>query len=151
VTASVRDNAGVSILALAFVLGVAVFCVSVSGPRAVPAWVFANRVPYNEALTRVDMIKLEPVDISGIRGLADALREAEPFHPVGVSGREGRAILDVLGGEETDVLRARIRDIVYAYSVELEGEYYNVCVVFKEDRDDAMVTGTYWVVAIKFH
>jgi len=146
-----RDNAGVSILALAFVLGVAVFYVSVSGPRAVPAWVFANRVPYNEALTRVDMVKLEPEDISGFRGLIDALQAAEPFHPVGVSGREGKAVLDILGGEETDVLRARIRDIVYAYSVELDGECYNVCIVFKEDRDDAMVTGTYWVVAIKFH
>ena len=70
------------------------------------------------------------------------------MHPVEASGRVDKKIVDLLGGEETDVLRARVKDTVYCYSIEVNGEYYNVCIVFNEDRWRAMVTGTFWVAGM---
>ena len=70
------------------------------------------------------------------------------MHPVEASHRVGKKIVDLLGGEETDVLRARVKDTVYFYSIDVNGEYYNVCIVFNEDRRRAMVTGTFWVAGM---
>lgn len=127
------------------VIGVGAYIFIFSRPEGPPAWIFASKVPYNEALNREGMVLLEEGDASKFKSFDQALREADPIHPVEAPGRVGRKIVDLLGGEETDIPRARVEDVVYCYSVEVNGEYYNVCIIFHEDRDSAMVTGTYWV------
>jgi hypothetical protein len=132
------------IAASGVVIGVGAY-IFLSRPEGTPAWIFASKVSFNEVLNREGMVHLEERDASKFKTFDQALREADPIHPVEAPGRVGRKIVDLLGGEETDIPRARVKDVVYCYSIEVNGEYYNVCIIFHEDRDDAMVTGTYWV------
>ncbi len=133
------------IVASGLVIGVGAYIFIFSGPEGHLAWIFASKVSFNEALTREDMVRLEEKDVSKFDSFDQALREADPLHPVEDPGRVGRRIVDLLGGEETDIPRARVKDTVYCYSIEVGGEYYNVCIVFHEDRQRAMVMGTFWV------
>jgi hypothetical protein len=118
------------IAASGLVIGVGAY-IFLSRPEGTPAWIFASKVSFNEVLNREGMVHLEERDASKFKTFDQALREADPIHPVEAPGRVGRKIVDLLGGEETDIPRARVN--------------YNVCIIFHEDRDDAMVTGTYWV------
>lgn len=146
-----KNNASFSVVALAFILGLGVLYLSVLDSQKVPAWIFANKVPYNETLTRLGIIELEEQDISRFHGLIEAIRESDPIRPVGISNRKGKIIIDLLGGEDTDVARARVIDVVYCYSVKLDGEYYNICIVFIEERERAMLSGAFWVAGIQPH
>ena len=94
------------------------------------------------------MVHLEEREASRFKDFAQAIRESDPMHPVEAPHSVGKKIVDLLGGEETDVLRARVKDTVYCYSIEVNGEYYNVCIVFNEDPRRAMVTGTLWVAGM---
>ncbi len=136
------------IAASGFVIGIGAYVFIFSKPEGPPSWIFVSKVPFNEALTRVDMVHLKERDASKIDDFAQALQESDPMHPVEASGRVGKKIVALLGGEGTDIPRARVKDTVYCYSVEFNEEYYNVCIVFNEDRQRAMVTGTYWVAGM---
>lgn len=145
---SLKDKVSLSIVAFAIILGLCIFSLSVIESRKVPAWIFAYNVPYNETLTRLDLIELEEQDLFRFHGLVEALRESDPLSPVRIPNRKGKMIVDLLGGEDTDVARARVRNVVYCYSIELEGNYYNVCIIFLEESKRAILTGAYWVAGI---
>ena len=145
---SLKDKVSLSVVAFTIILGLCIFSLSVIESRKVPAWIFAYNVPYNETLTRLDLIELEEQDISRFHGLVEALRRSDPLSPVRIPHRKGKMIVDLLGGEDTDVARARVRNVVYCYSIELEGNYYKVCIIFLEDSKRAILTGAYWVAGI---
>jgi hypothetical protein len=54
-------------------------------------------------------------------------------------------LVDFLGGESTDLRRARVVDIVYVYSVAAKGKYYNLVIVFHEKKTRATQNGWYWL------
>jgi len=84
----------------------------------------------------LSIVELRAQDIARFRGLDDALEsaipDARPITPVVTSNFFWRLLVDNLGGEAADLLRARVRDSVYVYSVESEGRYFNVCIVFED-------------------
>lgn len=144
-----KINVSFSIIALALILGLGTFYLSVLETQKVPAWIFALGVPLNETLARLDLIHIKEQDIDRFHGLVEALNESDPFKPVKIPNRMGKKIINFLGGEDTAVKRAYVKDIVYCYSMEIEGNYYNVCIIFLEDRNRAMVSGAYWVGGVK--
>lgn len=100
-------------------------------------------------------MELRAQDIARFRGLADALEraipDARPITPVVTSNFFGRLLVDNLGGEAIDLLRARVRDIVYVFSVESEGRYFNVCIVFEDSITRAKQNGWYWLGILGRH
>jgi hypothetical protein len=115
----------------------------------VPTYIFAREVPLERVLVPYSVVELKALDIARFRGLAEALQKAVPeakaITPRITSNLVGRMLVDFLGGESTDLRRARVVDIVYVYSVEAEGNYYNLVIVFQESRKRATQNGWYWL------
>jgi hypothetical protein len=120
-----------------------------SESEKVPTYIFAREVPLERVLVPYSVVELKAPDVSRFRGLAQALRGAIPdaraVTPVVTSNLVGRLLLDFLGGESTDLRRARVEATVYVYSVESEGKYYNLVIVFHESRKRATQNGWYWL------
>ncbi len=130
---------------IAFGLGLVVFYFSFSVQEEPPAWLFAYRVDYHETLSRIKIVDVSEGDLKALPNFRQAIEESNPLHPVPVRNSRGKSIVEFLGGEETDIPRARSVDRVYCYSIEISGSYYNVCIIFHEDLDRASVYGAYWV------
>lgn len=120
-----------------------------SESQKVPTYIFAREVPLENVLVPYSIVELKVLDIGRFRGLSDALQEAVPearaMLPKVTSNLVGRLLRDFLGGESTDLRRARVEDTVYVYSVESEGKYYNLVIVFHESRTRATQNGWYWL------
>jgi hypothetical protein len=115
----------------------------------VPTYIFAREVPLENVLVPYSIVELKGIEIARFRGLSEALQEAVPearaMSPKVTSNLVGRLLRDFLGGESTDLRRARVEDTVYVYSVESEGKYYNLVIVFHESRTRATQNGWYWL------
>ena len=140
-----RSRFGTYVLIMAFGLGLVVFYFGLSIQGGPPAWLFAYRVDYHETINRLGIVEISERDLKAFPNFRQAIEESNPLHPVSVRNRRGRRILEFLGGEETDVLRARVVDQVYCYSIEVSGSYYNICIIFQEDEGRASIYGAYWV------
>jgi hypothetical protein len=140
-----RSRFGTSVLILAFGLGLVVFYYSLSVQEGPPAWLFANRVGYHETINRIGIVEIRERDLKTFPNFKQTIEESNPLHPVSVRYSRGRRILEFLGGEETDVPRARSVDRVYCYSIEVSGSYYNICIIFHEDIRRMSGYGAYWV------
>ena len=115
----------------------------------VPTYIFAREVPLERVLVPYSVVELKVIDIARFRGLSEALQEAVPdaraVTPAVTSNLVGRLLRDFLGGESTDLRRARVEATVYVYSVGSEGKYYNLVIVFHESRTRATQNGWYWL------
>ena len=115
----------------------------------VPTYIFAREVPLESVLVPNSVVELKALDVARFKGLAQALQEAVPdaraVTPAVTSNLVGRLLRDFLGGESTDLRRARVEDTVYVYSVGSEGKYYNLVIVFHESRTRATQNGWYWL------
>ncbi len=115
----------------------------------VPTYIFAREVPLERVLVPYSVVELKVIDIARFRGLSEALQEAVPdaraVTPAVTSNLVGRLLRDFLGGESTDLRRARVEATVYVYSVGSEGKYYNLVIVFHESRKRATQNGWYWL------
>ena len=115
----------------------------------VPTYIFAREVPLERVLVPNSVVELKALDVARFKGLAQVLQEAVPdakaVTPAATSNLVGRLLRDFLGGESTDLRRARVEDAVYVYSVGLEGKYYNLVIVFHESRTRATQNGWYWL------
>ena len=140
-----RSRFGTSVLIVAFGLGLIVFYFSLSIQEGPPAWLFAYRVDYHETINRICIVEVSEGDLMAFPNFKHAIEESNPLHPVSVRNRRGKSIVEFLGGEETDLPRARSVDKVYCYSIEVSGSYYNICIIFQEDEGRASIYGAYWV------
>lgn len=140
-----RSRFGTSVLIVAFGLGLVVFYFGLSIQEGPPAWLFAYRVDYHETINRLGIVEISEGDLKAFPNFKQAIEESNPLHPVSVRNSRGRRIFEFLGGEETDLPRARSIDQVYCYSIEVSGSYYNICIVFLEDVSQASIYGAYWV------
>lgn len=140
-----RSRFGTSILILAFGLGLVVFYFSLSIHEEPPTWLFAYKVDYDGTINRMSIVEVSEGDLKAYPNFKQAIEESNPLHPVSVPNSGGRRIFEFLGGEETDLLRARSPDRVYCYSIEVNGSYYNICIIFQEDLGQASIYGAYWV------
>ena len=140
-----RSRFGTTVMIIAFGLGLFVFYFSLSVQEEPPAWLFAYNVGYNETINRINIVEVSEGDLRAFPNFRQAIEDSNPLHPVSVRNSRGKSIVEFLGGEETDILRARSVDRVYCYSIEVSGSYYNVCIIFHEDVDRASVYGAYWV------
>lgn len=140
-----RSRFGTSVLIMAFGLGLVVFYYSLSIQKGPPAWLFAYKVDYHETINRLGIVEISEGSLKAFPNFKQAIEESNPLHPVSVRNRRGRSIIEFLGGEETDVLRARSVDRVYCYSIEVSGSYYNICIIFHEDVEHISEYGAYWV------
>ncbi|MBL7168823.1 hypothetical protein ISS40_09115 [Candidatus Bathyarchaeota archaeon] len=140
-----RSRFGTSVLIMAFGLGLVVFYFGLSIQERPPAWLFSYRVDYHETINRLGIVEISEGDLKAFPNFKQAIEESNPLHPVSVSNSRGRRIFEFLGGEETDLLRARSIDQVYCYSIEVSGSYYNICIIFLEDVSQASIYGAYWV------
>ena len=140
-----RSRFGTSVLIVAFGLGLVVFYFSLSVREEPPAWLFSYKVDYHETLNRLDIVEVSEDSLRAFPDFRKAIEDSNPLHPVSVRNSRGKSIVEFLGGEETDVLRARSVDRVYCYSIEFRGSYYNVCIIFNEDIESVSAYGAYWV------
>ena len=125
-----RSRFGTSVLIMAFGLGLVVFYYSLSIPEGPPAWLFVYMVDYHETINRLGIVDVSEGDLMAFPYFKQAIEESKPLHPVSVRNRRGKSIVEFLGGEETDIPRARVVDQVYCYNIEVIGSYFNVCVIF---------------------
>jgi hypothetical protein len=132
-------------LIMAFGLGLIVFYFSLSVQEEPPAWLFAYEVDYGETLSRIGIVGVSEEDLRAFPKFRQAIEESNPLHPISVRNSRGKSIVEFLGGEETDVPRARSEDRVYCYSIEVSGSYYNICIIFHEDIGLMSGYGAYWV------
>jgi len=118
-----------------------------------PTYIFAREVTRDDVLVPKTIVELSALDLAIHRGLAEALERATPeakaITPVVTQIIVGKFMLSMLGGEATDLLRARVRNYVYVYSVESEGMYFNVCIVFNDSIRQAKQNGWYWLGLFK--
>jgi hypothetical protein len=140
-----RSRFGTSVLIVAFGLGLVVFYFSLSVREEPPAWLFSYEVDIHETLNRIDIVEVSEDSLRAFPDFRKAIEDSNPLHPVSVRNSRGKSIVEFLGGEETDVLRARSVDRVYCYSIEFRGSYYNVCIIFNEDIESVSAYGAYWV------
>lgn len=140
-----RSRFGTSVLIIAFGLGLVVFYFSLSVQEEPPAWLYAYKVDYHETLSRINIVEVSEGDLGAFPNFRQAIEESNPLHPVSVRNSRGKNIVEFLGGEETDIPRARSVDRVYCYSIEVSGSYYNVCIIFHEDIERMSGYGAYWV------
>jgi hypothetical protein len=115
----------------------------------VPTYIFAREVPLEGVLVPDSIVELKALDVARFRGLSEALQEAVPearaMTPRVTSNLVGMILVDFLGGQSTDLRRARVVNIVHVYSVEAKGKYYNLVIVFHESRTRATQNGWYWL------
>lgn len=140
-----RSRFGTTVLIIAFGLGLVVFYFSLSVREEPSAWLYAYEVDYHETLSRIKIVDVSEDDLRAFPNFRQAIEESNPLHPVSVRNSRGKSIVDFLGGEETDIPRARSKDRVYCYSIEVSGSYYNVCIIFHEDIELMAGYGAYWV------
>ncbi len=115
----------------------------------VPTYIFAREVPLENVLVPYSVVELKALDVARFKGLAQALEKAVPdaraVTPAVTSNLVGRLLRDFLGGESTDLRRARVEATVYVYSIGSKGKYYNLVIVFHESRTRATQNGWYWL------
>lgn len=140
-----RSRFRTSVLIMAFGLGLVVFYYSLSIQEGPPAWLFSYKVDYPETINRLGIVEISEGSLKAFPNFKQAIEESNPLHPVSVRNRRGKSIVEFLGGEETDVLRARSVDQVYCYSIEVSGSYYNIAIIFHEDVERISAYGAYWV------
>ena len=140
-----KSRFGTSVLIIAFGLGLVVFYIGLSVQKEPPAWLFVYNVDYHETLTRINIVEVSESDLRAFSNFRKAIEESNPLHPVSVRNSRGKKIVEFLGGENSDVPRARSVDRVYCYSVEVSGSFYNVCIIFHEDIELMSGYGAYWV------
>ena len=136
------------ILSSSFALGLGILYVSLTAPPEPTALIFSYEVEYRMTFDRLKIVEIDDKGLYRFPSLRAAIAESNPLHPVSVPNRIGWEIWDHLGGEATDVPRARSKGSIYCYSVEVEGRYYNICLTFIDDPENleqAMIYGAYWV------
>jgi hypothetical protein len=115
----------------------------------VPTYIFAREVALERTHVPNSIVELSRQDVARFRGLSEALKIAipdkRPMAPQITSNLVGRLLRGLLGGDSTDLRRARVVDTIYVHSVEYQGKYYNLVIAFHESQKRATQNGWYWL------